>query len=155
MKKELIEKKLEELIPESKETQFLAARYALLNGGKRIRPLIAVTTVDALGGDSGRAIPFACALELIHTYSLIHDDLPCMDDDDMRRGKPSLHKAFNEAIAILTGDYLLTYAFEILASGSHLKAEQKLELIHSLSKAAGGHGMIRGQVMDIEYGGKS
>ncbi len=106
------------------------------------------------GCDREIALVPSVSLELIHTYSLIHDDLPCMDDDDFRRGKPSLHKAFPEGIAVLTGDYLLTYAFEVLADAKDLTSDQKVELILCLSKASGGQGMIAGQAMDISFENK-
>lgn len=153
-----IESKLNELIPEKIETPckqlFQAARYALMSGGKRLRPLLAITTAEAFGMKSEAVLSAACALEMIHTYSLIHDDLPCMDDDDFRRGKPSVHKAFTEGHAVLTGDYLLTYAFEIIARDLHLLPEQKVALINLLAKNSGGEGMIAGQVMDIEAEGR-
>lgn len=135
-------------------TLFKAARYSLLSGGKRLRPILALATTETLGGNIETAIRPACALECIHTYSLIHDDLPCMDDDDFRRGKPSLHKVFPEGHAVLTGDFLLTHAFDILANDSNLNVEKKLKLISILSNRSGGHGMIAGQVMDLEAEGQ-
>ncbi|MBA3816744.1 MAG: polyprenyl synthetase family protein [Parachlamydiaceae bacterium] len=153
-----IESKLNELVPERFEAPynqlFQAARYALMGGGKRLRPLLAITTAEAFGKNCEAALSAACALEMIHTYSLIHDDLPCMDDDDFRRGKPSLHKAFTEGHAVLTGDYLLTYAFEVIAKDPQLLPEQKVALIDLLAKNSGGEGMIAGQVMDIEAEGR-
>ncbi len=129
---------------------FEAARYSLLSpSAKRLRPLLLLATVDALGGSWEEALIPACSLELIHTYSLIHDDLPCMDDDDMRRGRPTLHKIYPEGQAILAGDFLLTYAFEVLAAAPFLSATQKVALISSLAKGAGGEGMIGGQVIDL------
>jgi geranylgeranyl diphosphate synthase type II len=125
-----------------------AAAFALA-GGKRLRPILALATCDMLGGHLEQAIAPVCSLELVHTYSLIHDDLPCMDNDDYRRGRPTLHRQFPEAIALLAGDYLLTRAFELIASSPGLTAEQRIELTHILSSRAGGHGMIGGQVMDI------
>ncbi len=147
-----IEKTCSELIPLTDKPYneiFIAARYSLLAGGKRLRPLLAILTAEMLGIPSEQSVASGCALEMIHTYSLIHDDLPCMDDDDFRRGKPSLHKAFPEGIAVLAGDYLLTYAFEVLVNAKHLNADQKLQLISVLAKSSGGDGMIAGQVMDI------
>ncbi|MBS4168813.1 polyprenyl synthetase family protein [Parachlamydia sp. AcF125] len=147
-----IEDCLDKLLPEthtSYQQLFDAARYSLLGGGKRIRPLLTLAVTQALTGTFISAIQPACALELIHTYSLIHDDLPSMDNDDFRRGKPSLHKVFPEGHAILTGDFLLTYAFEVVCSSSHLTASQIVELVSLLAKSAGGHGMIAGQIMDI------
>jgi geranylgeranyl diphosphate synthase type II len=154
-----LEFKLKELVPEKLEAPynqlFKAARYALMSGGKRLRPLLALTTAEAFGISGEIALSAACALEMVHTYSLIHDDLPCMDDDDFRRGKPSLHKAFTEGHAVLAGDYLLTYAFEVVAKDSNLTAEQKVALINLLAKSSGGEGMIGGQVMDIEAEGQT
>lgn len=134
---------------------FTAARYSLLGGGKRLRPVLLLATGEALNSPHENALSAASAVELVHTYSLIHDDLPCMDDDDFRRGKPSLHKAFSEAHAVLTGDFLLSYAFELIADDRRLSADQKVSLIALLSKSCGGNGMIAGQVMDIEAEGKT
>lgn len=157
-KKALVEQKLDLLVPE-KETSFsslyTAARYSLLAGGKRLRPILAIATAEAFGKTDHSTLSAACALEMIHTYSLIHDDLPCMDDDDFRRGKPSLHKAFNEAHAVLTGDYLLTYAFEVIANDPLLNPQQKVNLVSLISKNSGCQGMIAGQVMDIQAEGKT
>lgn len=133
---------------------YQAARYSLLGGGKRLRPVLVLATAEALGANENEALTAACALEMIHTYSLIHDDLPCMDDDDFRRGRPSLHKAYNEGHAVLTGDYLLTKAFDIIASDPHLSADKKVALIRQISKGSGCQGMIAGQVMDLEAEGK-
>ena len=127
-----------------------AMSYSLKNGGKRIRPMIALEFCRVCGGNPERALPFAIALEMIHTYSLIHDDLPCMDDDDMRRGKPSSHKVFGEANALLAGDGLLTLAFETVLSAPDMSASQKAAAGLALAKAAGCAGMIAGQVMDLE-----
>lgn len=154
----LVQERLDTLVAEKKvpyNNLLAAARYSLLSGGKRLRPVLALATAEACGADIGQALDPACALEMVHTYSLIHDDLPCMDDDDFRRGKPSLHKAFPESHAILTGDFLLTFAFEVITKAPHLTAQQKIELISLLAKNAGAAGMIGGQVMDIEAEGKS
>ena len=124
-------------------------RYSLLDSGKRIRPYIVISVARALGASDEAAIPFAAALEMIHTYSLIHDDLPCMDDDDFRRGRPSNHKAFGEDIALLAGDALLTKAFETV-SFSCASCETKIEAIKVLSVAAGADGMIGGQLLDLD-----
>ena len=151
-KLDLIEKRLKELIPKSNKYHkklFDAASYSLFSSGKRLRPLIVLATVQAFDKDLNLALDPACSLELIHTYSLIHDDLPCMDDDDLRRGKPTLHKAFPEWLAVLTGDYLLTYAFEIISKAKKLTAMQKINLINTLSKYAGSDGLIAGQVADL------
>lgn len=157
-KTELIEVRLDQLILEKNVPYinlFRAARYSLLSGGKRLRPLLTLATAEALGAESTLALDPACALEMIHTYSLIHDDLPCMDDDDFRRGKPSLHKAFPESHAVLAGDFLLTEAFNVVAQAKGLTAEQKIELVHLLSLNSGAEGMIGGQLMDIEAEGQS
>lgn len=130
-----------------------AAEYAVLGSGKRIRSILSLATLEALGGSAKQGIIPACALELVHSYSLIHDDLPCMDDDDFRRGKPSLHKAFTEAHAVLTGDFLLTHAFEIISSAENLSDTQKVNLTRALAQGAGGSGMIGGQISDIESEG--
>ena len=127
---------------------FDAANYSLLNGGKRIRPFILLQFSRAFGGDERVALDFAAALEMIHTYSLIHDDMPCMDNDDYRRGKPSNHKAFGEATALLAGDTLLTDAFFVLSSAD-LNSDVLIEAIKLLSCNAGCRGMIGGQVMDM------
>jgi geranylgeranyl diphosphate synthase, type II len=133
---------------------FIAARYSLLASGKRLRPLLVLATAEAFGAVPQKILVPACALELVHTYSLIHDDLPCMDDDDLRRGQPTLHKIYNEGHAVLTGDYLLTYAFQALAESPGLTAKQKLRLVHSLSKSAGPNGLIGGQVVDLASSGQ-
>lgn len=150
---------LHELIPTLDElpysSLFASARYSLLSPGKRIRPLLALAVVNSYGLSLDHALHPACALEMVHTYSLIHDDLPCMDDDDLRRGRPSLHKIVPEWHALLTGDYLLTYAFEVLANAPHLDAGQKLALVRSLSSHAGAHGMIGGQMIDLHFEGQA
>lgn len=149
----LIEEQLDRLIPEKDvpyRSLLRAARYSLLGGGKRLRPILTLATTEAFKGDLNAALAPACALEMIHTYSLIHDDLPCMDNDDFRRGKPSLHKAFPEGHAVLAGDFLLTHAFAVLADAPALSAEQKVSLVAILSKHAGGEGMIAGQILDVE-----
>lgn len=129
--------------------------YSLNTGGKRIRPMLLLATLKALNADIETGLNTAIALEYIHTYSLIHDDLPAMDNDDYRRGKPTNHKAFDEATAILAGDSLLTDAFALIADDSKIEnTETKLKLIAELSKAAGSSGMIAGQIMDVESEGK-
>ncbi|MBR3148808.1 MAG: polyprenyl synthetase family protein [Eubacterium sp.] len=127
-----------------------AMRYSLANGGKRLRPILTIEFCKMCGGDVNKAIPLACAIEYIHTYSLIHDDLPCMDDDDMRRGKPSCHKMYGEAIALLAGDALLTHAFELIAN-SDLDGEAAATAVSLLAQNAGVGGMIGGQVIDLKY----
>jgi len=126
-----------------------AMNYSLLAGGKRIRPILTLEACRLCGGDPETALPFACAVEMIHTYSLIHDDLPCMDDDDLRRGRPTNHKVYGEATAVLAGDALLTAAFEIMSTQCTLPAERALLGVAILSAAAGGQGMVGGQVLDL------
>ncbi|PTM58534.1 polyprenyl synthetase family protein [Desmospora activa] len=135
------------------ETLHDAMRYSLLAGGKRLRPILVLASAAAVGGKEEEALPFACAVEMIHTYSLIHDDLPSMDDDDFRRGRPTNHKVFGEAMAILAGDALLTRAFGIIAQGAThtgLDPAQALALIVEGSARAGAEGMVGGQVKDIQ-----
>ena len=129
-------------------------RYSLLAGGKRIRPVLALAFCDALGGDIEKALPAACALEMIHTYSLIHDDLPCMDDDVLRRGKPTNHVVYGECTATLAGDALQSLAFETLASAP-LESGRIVRCLTILSEAAGYRGMCQGQFLDMEGEGKS
>ena len=126
-----------------------AARYSLLAGGKRIRPILLLEFYRLCGGEGYSAYNFACAVEMIHTYSLIHDDLPCMDNDDFRRGNPSCHKKFGEDIALLAGDALLTEAFGVALKTNGIPPQRVLNAAHHLSKCAGINGMIGGQVMDI------
>lgn len=157
VKGDLIEGRLNQLVPlmpGPSAMLYEAARYSLLGGGKRLRPVMTLATVEAFKKDPLPSLTPACTLELIHTYSLIHDDLPCMDNDDFRRGKPSLHKQYNEGHAVLTGDYLLTYAFEILSNDPGISCEKKVQLIAILANRSGGQGMIGGQVMDIANEGK-
>jgi len=153
----LIEEELDRLIPARHgpyQQLFESARYAILGGGKRLRPILTLTTTRMLEGNVQFALRPACTLEMIHTYSMIHDDLPCMDNDDYRRGKLTVHKKYSEGHAVLTGDYLLTYAFELLASDPHLNAEKKAQLITILARQSGSDGMIGGQVMDLIYEGQ-
>ena len=126
-----------------------SAAYSLMAGGKRVRPALVMEFCHLYGGDIEAAIPFAAALEMIHTFSLIHDDLPCMDDDDMRRGRPTNHKVFGEAIALLAGDALVIDAFGVAAGNSLVSSEARAEAVRLLSSAAGSVGMVRGQVMDM------
>lgn len=127
-----------------------AMEYSISNGGKRLRPILTLEFCKMCGGDVDKAMPLACAVEFIHTYSLIHDDLPCMDNDDMRRGKPSCHKMFGESTALLAGDALLTHAFELICS-SDLDDSQKVMAVSLLSQNSGVNGMIGGQVLDLKY----
>jgi geranylgeranyl diphosphate synthase, type II len=140
------------------ETIHRAVRYSLFAGGKRIRPLLALAAAEAAGAGHDEALPFACAVEVVHTYSLIHDDLPAMDDDDLRRGKPTCHKVFGEAIAILAGDALLTRAFHLVvdvpADGDGERVRRRLAAAAILGEACGTSGLIGGQVMDLESEGK-
>ncbi|PKN06614.1 MAG: polyprenyl synthetase [Deltaproteobacteria bacterium HGW-Deltaproteobacteria-5] len=131
-----------------------AMHYSVFAGGKRIRPILCLAALEACGGDMAPAMPVACALELIHTYSLIHDDLPAMDNDDFRRGKPTSHKVFGEALAILAGDALLTEAFVLLSRAEkvRLAAEKRLAVIQEIASAAGAAGMVGGQALDIRTG---
>ncbi len=128
-----------------------AVHYSVFAGGKRIRPILCLASVDAVGGNLAPAMPVACALELIHTYSLIHDDLPAMDNDDFRRGKPTSHKVFGEAMAILAGDALLTEAFVLLSrvEKERLPVQKRLSVIQEIAQAAGISGMVGGQALDI------
>ena len=125
-----------------------AMRYSLLAGGKRVRPVLTLAFCDAMGGDWRAALPFACALELVHTYSLIHDDLPCMDDDDLRRGKPTCHKVYGETLAVLAGDALQGEAFGLIAGAAGMTDRQKVEAVALLAAACAGDGMVAGQVLD-------
>ena len=127
-----------------------AMRYSLLDAGKRIRPILALEFCRAAGGNPEDAMPFACGVEMIHTYSLIHDDLPCMDDDDLRRGKPSCHIKFGEANALLAGDALQPLAFETMLSGSKIRPDLTLKAANTLAHACGAAGMVGGQMIDLE-----
>ncbi len=128
-----------------------AMRYSVFAGGKRLRPLLALLACEAVGGDTEDAMPAAVALEMIHTYSLIHDDLPAMDDDDYRRGQPTCHRVYGEAIAILAGDALLTHAFLVLAdpAAGRVPPARRLQIMAEIAEAAGSRGMVGGQAMDI------
>ncbi len=129
--------------------------YGVLNGGKRLRPFLVYATAQAFGASLEKADSAAVAMEMIHSYSLVHDDLPAMDDDDLRRGKPTCHIVYGEANAILAGDGLLTSAFEVLANADELSVEQRLRLVQVLSKAAGGAGMVAGQSTDLNHVNKT
>jgi len=157
-KQNLINKHLDFLLPKSDDLNSSvceAMRYSVLSGGKRLRPILVLTSTKAVGGREEDALDIACAIEFIHTYSLIHDDLPAMDNDDLRRGKPTCHKKFGEAIAILAGDALLTLGFQIISNYSKLPPEITIKIIQELSKAIGYKGMIGGQTVDIESEGKA
>ena len=131
-----------------------AMRYSALGGGKRLRPGLAIGAAEACGGARDLALPVAAAIEMIHTYSLIHDDLPAMDDDDFRRGRPTSHKVFGEALAILAGDALLTEAFEVLATDGAVSPERRVAIVRELAAAAGPAGLVGGQVADLEAEGR-
>lgn len=153
----IVERRLIDLLPECRDGQdevVEAMKYSLLNGGKRLRPVFCLEFAKACGADRYTALELACAVEYVHTYSLIHDDLPCMDNDDMRRGKPSCHKQFGEATALLAGDALLTHAFQIIAV-SNIDDEKKVLAVQLLSQNSGVEGMLGGQVIDLKYESES
>ena len=151
-----VEAALQELLPDDaisalqRTSVVEAMRYSLEAGGKRIRPVLVLEFCKMFGGTEEQAMPAAAAIEMIHTFSLIHDDLPAMDNDDYRRGKLTNHKVFGEALAILAGDALLTMAFEIIATDKNVDAETKVKIITEMSKAAGAEGMVGGQVIDMQ-----
>lgn len=159
-KKKIIDEVLERYIPSENNYPaviFKAVRYSLFAGGKRIRPILCLASAETAGGNIESIIPVACALELIHTYSLIHDDLPAIDDDDYRRGRLTSHKVFGEDIAILAGDALLTEAFRLMSDASLMEKippEKLLFVIHEIAEAAGYFGMVGGQVVDVQSEGK-
>lgn len=151
-----VEKALEDFLPmrSCRQADLIEAmRYSLLGGGKRIRPALALEFCRVCGGREEDVMPFACAVEMVHSYSLIHDDLPCMDDDDMRRGKPSTHKKYGEALALLAGDALLSLAFETLLK-SPAQPQRVLAAAKELADASGYLGMVGGQVIDLDSEGK-
>ncbi len=161
-KKDLIDSALEKYLPREvgfPATLGQAIRYSLFAGGKRIRPILSIASYEAVGGRGDGILPFACAMEMIHTYSLIHDDLPAIDNDDYRRGKLTCHKVFGEAIGILAGDALLTEAFKLMSQRPLIDQFQfeeglVLEIIHEVASASGIFGMVGGQAVDIESEGK-
>jgi len=160
-KKGVVDSALERFFPKEAFPSSLrkAIRHSLFAGGKRIRPILSLSSFEAVGGKGDGILPFACALEMIHTYSLIHDDLPAMDNDDYRRGKPTCHKVFGEAIAILAGDALLAEAFGLMTHRSHWDhlpcgKHVVLDMVHEIAQAAGIFGIVGGQVVDIESEGK-
>lgn len=149
----VIDEKLMSFLPQAKDGQksvVRAMQYSLSNGGKRLRPVLVLEFCKMCGGDVEKAMAYACAIEYIHTYSLIHDDLPCMDDDDLRRGKPSCHKMYGEATALLAGDALLTHAFELCANAD-MTDEKNAMAVSLLAQNAGVGGMIGGQVLDLKF----
>jgi len=149
----IVEEALQRYLPEDgiPADIYKAVRYSVFNGGKRIRPILCLASAEAVGGDLAPTMPVACALELIHSYSLIHDDLPSMDNDDFRRGKPTCHKVFGENMAILAGDALLTEAFVLLSRAEKVmfSAERRLAVIQEIANAAGIAGMVGGQALDV------
>jgi len=154
-KASFVEKVLKEYMPKEEgyqKTVIEAMNYSLSAGGKRLRPILTLEACKIVGGNEDEAIPFAIAIEMIHTYSLIHDDLPALDNDDLRRGRPTNHKVYGEAMGILAGDALLNYAFEVMLAGSINKEnpEKYLKAINEIAKGAGIYGMIGGQVVDVE-----
>ncbi|MEY2479983.1 MAG: geranylgeranyl diphosphate synthase, type [Verrucomicrobiota bacterium] len=152
-----IDRALDRFLPKEKikpTTIHKAMRYSLFAGGKRLRPILCLAAAEACGGKIDNALPLACALECIHTYSLIHDDLPSMDNDDFRRGRPTCHKVFGEGIAILAGDALLTIAFEIVARAKFSRRYGMSILLREIAVAAGSQKLIAGQVADLEAEGK-
>jgi geranylgeranyl diphosphate synthase type II len=159
-RKEVVDAALERVLPGEEHfppVLFQALRYSIFAGGKRLRPILCIAAAEAVGGIVETVLPAACALELIHTYSLIHDDLPAMDNDDYRRGKLTNHKVFGEGMAILAGDALLTEAFHLLSGGDLVQKnspDRIIAVIRELSEAAGFFGMVGGQVMDMKAEGK-
>ena len=155
-KRRVIEAALEEYLPEPTEHPALiheSMRYSVFAWGKRLRPVLTLAATEAVGGDVKDALPVAAAVEFVHTYSLVHDDLPCMDDDDYRRGRPTCHKVYGEAMAVLVGDALLTQAFLLLSDGEEIAGllpARRVALIRELAAAAGSQGMVGGQVVDIQ-----
>lgn len=131
-------------------TLYDSMRYSLLAGGKRMRPMLSLAFCQLYGGQWKDALPLGCAAEMVHTYSLIHDDLPCMDNDDLRRGKPTNHKVYGETMAVLAGDGLQAAAFGCIASAPHLSGDQKIRAVQALSNACGPLGMVAGQVLDMK-----
>jgi geranylgeranyl diphosphate synthase, type II len=157
---ELVDSRLMMAMPSETELPFSlhkSMRYSTFAGGKRLRPILLLAACEAVGGEINTALPAACSMEMIHTYSLIHDDLPAMDNDDFRRGNPTNHKVFGDAVAILAGDALLTQAFILLSSpffASNVPHDRILAVIHEIASAAGSRGMVGGQVVDMESEGK-
>jgi geranylgeranyl diphosphate synthase, type II len=153
---QLVDRTLTQLLPAGKavpRTLDKAMRYSLFSGGKRVRPILALASGEAIGAPLARVLPFACALEMIHSYSLVHDDLPAMDDDDLRRGKPTNHVVFGEGIAVLAGDGLLTEAFRVMADAALRPGQDRTAAVRALQEiaiGAGAGGMVGGQVADVE-----
>jgi geranylgeranyl diphosphate synthase, type II len=157
-RQKLIDRALNRYLPKANKkpaTLHRAMRYSLFAGGKRLRPILCLATAEACGGKVDDALPLACAMECIHTYSLVHDDLPSMDDDDFRRGRPTCHKVFGEGIAVLAGDALLTIAFEIVSRARPRPRYDMSALLREVAVAAGSQKLIAGQVADLEAEGKN
>jgi geranylgeranyl diphosphate synthase type II len=155
-RKKLVDRMLSELFKDASDsitTLDESMRYSILAGGKRLRPVLCIASAEAVGGRAEDVLPVACAIEMIHTYSLIHDDLPAMDDDTLRRGVPTNHNVFGEAVAILAGDALLTDAFFVIAQ-SEISPYLVVDVIREISRAAGSKGMVRGQALDLALEGK-
>jgi geranylgeranyl diphosphate synthase type II len=156
-RQKMVDGALQSYLPKSSvkpQTIHKAMRYSVFAGGKRLRPILCLAAGESCGGEALAALPLACAVECIHTYSLIHDDLPCMDDDDLRRGMPTSHKVFGEAIAVLAGDALLTFAFELAAQVPGWPRYSLKDVISELASASGSRHLIGGQVADLEGEGK-
>src|SRR5437870_940612 len=157
-RQKLIDRALDRYLPKANTkpaTLHRAMRYSLFAGGKRLRPILCLAAAEAARGKINDALPLACALECIHTYSLVHDDLPSMDNDDFRRGRPTCHKVFGEGIAVLAGDALLTIAFQIVSSAKAAPRYDVAILLREIAVAAGSQKLIAGQVADLEAEGKS
>ena len=149
-----VEKSLDQFLPvQSHVSKRLAEamRYSVFSGGKRVRPFLVLEASRVCGGSEKKTLPLACAMEMIHTYSLVHDDLPDMDDDDYRRGRPTCHKRFDPATAILVGDALLSHAFQVMSEASHRSNKRLASIIHLVSEAIGPYGMVGGQELDLKY----
>jgi geranylgeranyl diphosphate synthase, type II len=156
-RQKMVDDALQQFLPQASvkpKTIHKAMRYSVFAGGKRLRPILCLAAGECCGGEPSAALPLACAVECIHTYSLIHDDLPCMDDDDLRRGVPTSHKVFGEAIAVLAGDALLTFAFELAAQVPAWPRYSLRDVINELAVASGSRKLIAGQVLDLENEGK-
>jgi geranylgeranyl diphosphate synthase, type II len=154
-RRRLVERALAARFPPRGSTLRRAIRYSLLGGGKRLRPILALAAGEVAGAPVRTVLPFACALELVHTYSLVHDDLPAMDDDDLRRGRPTSHKVFGEGVAILVGDALLTEAFELMTAARQVAPRHALAAVAEVARAAGEAGMVGGQALDLAAAGQT
>jgi geranylgeranyl diphosphate synthase type II len=153
-RRRLVEQALARRFPARGTRLRRAIRYSLLGGGKRLRPILALAAGEVAGVSVRTLLPFACALELVHTYSLVHDDLPAMDDDDLRRGRPTSHRVFGEGVAILVGDALLTEAFGLMAGATNVAPARVLAAVGELARAAGEAGMVGGQTLDLAAAGR-